>query len=362
MPAPKLQAMLIKQGIEGDDALLRLAQARLQEAGLGAELYPVSPEELQHQLGFLPVDRPATVHLPRDINLLRPEGRDRVLAFAARAAGRAGGLIVHDHAQFAGDPLPVAAAFREADRRLAELPGAPLLFVEYAAGLKPDFFASLFEKAAALQNVSACIDVSHVGIQVCRTAYEKAHPSVDVCSLKTSPDLSRLLDGVQAAVAEALPVVVGLVQRLARLGKPLHFHLHDGHPISTLSRHGVSDHLSFLQEIRLSFAYRGRHLVGGMYGPEGLLEIVRAALASLPPERLSFMLEVHPQEGRTPLGAHTSLFAHWKDTANAERMNYWLDMLTVNARVLRLACAQKNPAELPASRPNSGAGTEKRPE
>jgi len=38
MPAPKLLAMLIKQGIEGDDALLRLAQVRFQEAGLGAEL------------------------------------------------------------------------------------------------------------------------------------------------------------------------------------------------------------------------------------------------------------------------------------------------------------------------------------
>lgn len=161
---------------------------------------------------------------------------------------------------------------------------------------------------------------------------------MDVCSLKTSPDLPERLGGIQRAVAEARPAVVGLVQRLARLGKPLHFHLHDGHPLSTLSCYGVSDHLSFLQEIRLPFAYQGRYLLGGMFGPAGLHEIVQTALGGLPPERVSFMLEVHPQEGRTPLGVHAALLSHWKDVTNAERMNYWLDMLLLNASLLREAC------------------------
>src|SRR5271155_5807365 len=99
MPEPKLLAMMIKQGIEGDDALLRLAQMRFQEAGLGGELYPESPEEFQQQLTFRPANRPCTVHLPRNINLLRPEGLARVLEFAARAAGNVHGIVVHDHIQ-----------------------------------------------------------------------------------------------------------------------------------------------------------------------------------------------------------------------------------------------------------------------
>jgi hypothetical protein len=339
MPLPKLLAMLIKQGIEGDDALLCLGRARLEEAGLGAELYPVSPDQLAQQLPFRPAGQPCTVHLPRSINLLEPTGRDQVTTFAVRAAGDVHGMIVHDHRQLGAAPDAAGAAFRDMDRRLKQIAHAPLLFVEYAAGLPPEIFASLFESTAELRRVCACIDISHVGIEVCRTAYGRDHPGVDICSLKTAPDLAGRLDAIQEAVAEALPAVVALVRRLAALGKPLHFHLHDGHPLSTLSRYGVSDHLGFLQEIRLPVAYRGRRLLGGMYGPDGLRHIVQTALAGLPPERLSFMIEVHPQEGRTPLGPHAPLFAHWRDVTNAERMNYWLDNLLLNGKLLREACA-----------------------
>jgi hypothetical protein len=342
MPAPKLLAMLIKQGIEGDDALLRLAQVRFEEAGLGAELYPVSPEQLQQQLPFRPAGRPCTVHLPRSINLLQPEARSQVIEFALRSAGRVLGMIVHDHARFADRPNETGAAFREMERQLAEVANVPLLFVEYAAGLPLEFFASLFETTRDLRHLAACVDVSHVGIQVCRDGYAKIFPGVDICSLKSAPDLAGRMEGIQQAVYEALPAVIGLVKRLARLGKPLHFHLHDGHPLSTLSRYGVSDHLSFLQEIRLPLSMHGRQQVGGMFGPAGLGEIVRTALGGLPADRLSFMLEVHPQEGRTPLGVHASLFTDWKDSTNAERMNYWLDMLLRNAVLLREACGMRD--------------------
>jgi hypothetical protein len=339
MTTPKLLAMLIKQGIDGDDSLLRLAQLRYQDAALGAEFYPVRPEHLDHELTFRPADQPCTIHLPRDINLLHAEGRDRVVDFAQRCGGRVAGMIVHDHRQFAEHPYETLTDFRETDRRLGEIANPPLLFVEYAAGLLPEVFASLFERAAELRRVSACIDISHVGIQVCRNAYGLAYPGVDVCSLKSAPDLPDRLPGIQAAVAEALPAVLALVRRLTRLGKPLHFHLHDGHPLSTLSRYGVSDHLGFLQEIQLPSPYLGRRLIGGMFGPAGLRAIIQAALEGLPPEHLSFMIEVHPQEGRTPLGPHAHLFASWKDRANAERMNYWMDMLLQNAILLRDACA-----------------------
>jgi hypothetical protein len=332
---PKVLAMLIKHGIEGDDALLRLAQVRLQEAGLGAELYPESPEQFDEQASFCPVAFPCTLHLPRNQNLLKPEARTRVLEFAGRAAGRVHGLIVHDHAQFEHQQDETLAAFRDLDRRLAGVAQAPPLFVEYAAGLPLDVFASLFERTRDLRHVSACIDVSHVGIQVCRNSYGLANPGIDVCSLKTAADLPDRMDGIQAAVADALPSVVGLIRRLGLLGKPLHFHCHDGHPLSRLSRYGVSDHLSFVQEIRLPFVYRGRQLVGGMFGLAGLRALMQAALEGPAAEQYSFMIEVHAQEGRAPLGPYSSFFAHWRDRSNAERMNYWLDMLLLNASLLR---------------------------
>ena len=104
MPEAKLLAMLAKQGIEGDDALLRLAQARLQDAGLGGELYPETPGQLEAFLEFRPQALPCTAHLPRHLNLLHAEARTRIGEFAGRCAGRVAGLIVHDHAQFAGNP------------------------------------------------------------------------------------------------------------------------------------------------------------------------------------------------------------------------------------------------------------------
>jgi hypothetical protein len=338
MPDPKLLAMMIKQGIEGDDALLRLAQVRFQEAGLGSELYPGSAEQLRQQLAFCPAGQACTVHLPRGLNLLSPEARARIRDFAVVAAGQAHGLIVHDHMQFQERPDETRTAFREADRLFASVPHAPLLFVEYAAGLTPDDFASLFERTRELTYVSACIDISHVGIRFCQTAYAQTHAGVDVCSLKNAAELPQLMEAVQEVVTEALPVVLDLVRRLALLGKALHFHLHDGHPLSTLSRYGVSDHLGFLQQIRLPFIYQGRQVVGGIYGPAGLRAIIQAARQGLPDNRLSFMIEVHPQEGRSPLGPYAWLFDLWKDRTNAERMNYWLDQLLLNATLLREAC------------------------
>ena len=273
MPALKLLAMLHKQGIEGDDALLLLAQARFQEAGLGAELYPESPEQLRQQLAYCPAGGPCTAHLPRGLNLLSAQTHARLAEFATVGAGRVYGLILHDHNEFLARADDTVAAFRAADHQLGELSQAPLLFIEYAAGLPPDFFAALFERAVELRHVSACIDISHVGIRACQTAYARTFPGVDVCALKTAPDLRERLESIQRAVAEALPAVVGLVEWLASLDKPLHFHLHDGHPLSALSRYGVSDHLSFLQQVPLPFEYAGRQLLDGMFGPAGLAQL-----------------------------------------------------------------------------------------
>src|SRR5436190_1895207 len=69
--APPLHA-LFQRWVEGDDALLRLARLRFEQAGLAAEAYADSPDNLDRMLGFVPEGaRAPTVHLSRRIDLLR---------------------------------------------------------------------------------------------------------------------------------------------------------------------------------------------------------------------------------------------------------------------------------------------------
>ncbi|MFX8110513.1 hypothetical protein ABTK99_19610, partial [Acinetobacter baumannii] len=88
--------------------------------------------------------------------------------------------VVHDQGIFHERFEDAVAGMRDLDRRLTALPGRPLVFVEYAAGLSPDQFAMLFERTTDRTYVSACIDVSHVGIRACQVAYDLTHPGVDV--------------------------------------------------------------------------------------------------------------------------------------------------------------------------------------
>jgi len=77
-----------------------------------------------------------------------------------------------------------------------------------------------------------------------------------------------------------------------------------------------------------------------LFGPVGLYRVVKAALATASAGSVTLTIEVHapvPAE-RRPLGEHERLFAHWRDRTNAERMNYWLDQLLLNATLLREAC------------------------
>src|SRR5436305_461690 len=82
---------------------------------------------------------------------------------------------------------------------------------------------------------------------------------------------------VHLAVHAAPATVLDVVENLGALGKPVHFHLHDAHPLSTFSPFGVSDHLSFLAEIPLRFDYPGRRSLPLMFGPPGLGRIVAKA-------------------------------------------------------------------------------------
>src|ERR1700684_1457084 len=131
----------------------------------------------------------------------------------------------------------------------------------------------------------------------------------------------------EGCVVSPLPHVLYDTRSLGRLGKHVHFHLHDGHPLVP----GLRDHLSFLTRLAIPFSYQGRRSLNMMYGPGGLASIVSTAIDACPPRGASFTVEVHQVEGRLPRSDAAWLFAHWQDTTNAERMNYWLSVLSENA-------------------------------
>ena len=139
-----------------------------------------------------------------------------------------------------------------------------------------------------------------------------------------------LVADVQDAVRSALPHVLDVTRSLGRLGKHVHFHLHDAHPLVF----DLRDHFSFLIRLPIPFSYQGRRSLSMMYGPGGLASIVSTAIDACSPHRVSFTVEVHQVEGRLPLSDAAWLFDHWQDTTNAERMNYWLSVLSENAMLM----------------------------
>ena len=142
---------------------------------------------------------------------------------------------------------------RYLDGRFRRLPGPPRLWLEYAAGLDPGRFLAVAERLAPIPTAGICLDVGHVGIRAARTTFGHLHPGLDVTTLTTTdPRLPELVDDVQAAVRSALGTVLDLIRGLALLGGPLHFHLHDGHPL----RPGLADHVSFLTRLPVPFALR----------------------------------------------------------------------------------------------------------
>ncbi|MBW1791746.1 MAG: hypothetical protein JRJ14_05685, partial [Deltaproteobacteria bacterium] len=87
-------------------------------------------------------------------------------------------------------------------------------------------------------------------------------------------------------------------------------------------------------KIPIPFAFKGKKELSTLFGPKGLEKIIAVATASLDFDSLTFSLEIHPTEGRLPLGDASHLFNHWKIKTNAEKMNYWLSVLLENHRLL----------------------------
>jgi hypothetical protein len=326
---------LFQQRVAGDDALLKLAGLRFAQMGVAAEVYADSPEQLDYVLRFVPPHhRPPMVHLNRGLNVLHERARAVVTDFATRFAGRITGLVVHDRQGMAGHTAELVAAMRDLNAGLEKAPERVMVFLEYAAGFDPGWFVGLAERLRDAERVSSCIDVGHLGIRQASVRFGSRHPGL---GLTLADDrLPDLIGDIQDAVKAALSDVLDVTRSLGQLGKHLHFHLHDGHPLIP----GLADHFSFLTRLPIPFSYQGRRSVPTMYGPAGLASIVSTAIAASPPQRASFTIEVHQAEGRLPLADAEGLFPHWRDTTNAERMNYWLSVLSENAMLVSEALAQ----------------------
>jgi hypothetical protein len=323
---------LFQRRVAGDDALLELAGLRFAQMGLAAEVYADTPDELEHVLQFVP-PHPylPVVHLNRGLNVLHEGSRAVVGEFADRFAGRIAGLVVHDKREMVAQTDRLLSVMRELNARLCERPGGPFVFLEYAAGLEPGWFIEVAERLHDAERVSCCIDVGHVGIRQASARFGRSHPGLSLGDL--NPEDGRLPDlvaEVQDAVGSAARDVLDVIRSIGSVGKHVHFHLHDGHPLIG----GLPDHFTFLTRLPVPFSYQGRRSLSMMYGPEGLASIVTAATGACRPEAVSFTLEIHQVEGRLPLGDASRLFARWRDTTNAERMNYWLSVLGENAMLV----------------------------
>jgi hypothetical protein len=349
---------LFEKRIEGDDCLLQLARRRFAEAGMGAEMHAGTPDQLEPLMHFRPEgNAPVVVHLPRDFDLLEEESRKRIAQIAAAFAGRVHGLVIHDNAAMATRRNDYVEAAWLVDDLLEKIKHSPILFIEYAAGLAPVDFAQFFSEIPDLERISACLDTGHAGIRAARAAYARSHGGEDVCALKHQtarlPDLMRDIDVAVAAGAKA---VLGLVGNICGLRKPVHFHLHDGHPLSTASPFGISDHLSFLADIPIPFERLGRRALTPMFGPRGLMRLIHRAIRSIGHHRLSLTLEIHPTYQRRPLGDAASLFEQWTDKTNAEQMNHWLWILACNHQLLLQAIQAAAPKEPEPSIARFGSG------
>ena len=226
-PHCRVYGRLFQQRLSGDDALLRLAERRFREAGMPAEVYAENPDQLEYLLGIVPEhDTLPVVHLNRSADLLRQSGRDLVESFASRFAGRVAGLVVHDKAAMAERLPEVARTYACARHAFARPFCRPMIYLEYAAGLPVDLFATLGEQLADVERASLCIDIGHVAVEHAG-AVRLSLPSgrgTGRISRSTDPRLPEVVGQVEAATESALQVVLELIRRICAIGKPVHFH------------------------------------------------------------------------------------------------------------------------------------------
>lgn len=353
-PGPPILGLFQKR-IDGDDALLQLARLHFKEAGLGTEFYVETPAQLHALLQFKPTpETPAVAHLDRRLDLLSDRDLSKIVDFAQRFKHHVFGLVIHDQVELTRDFHNYMKALGELANRLKKVQSSPCIYIEYASGLSLDLFLGMCKAMNNMDNMGYGIDIGHVGLSQVRTTYAISHPNQNVCDLSAGhPQLPEVIEDVQTAVRSAIRAVIHVIDVLGKTKRPVHFHLHDGHPLSTLSPFGVCDHLSFFQKIDIPFPYKGHKHLNPLFGPGGLEQIVAQAMKRLGPQRVSFTLEIHPTEQRLPIEKHAHLFTHWRDKANAEKMNHWLSVLLENHQLVKRA--------LGAGNMGNGTGLSRRP-
>lgn len=324
---PPLLALFHKK-VAGDDALLRLAQLRFNEAGLGPEYYADSVSDLEHHMGFCPdFTKDIFLHLPRELNAFEEGSGKYVRELAGAFRGHVTGLILHDQEEAAHSALEYESAIRSL---ASQIKGGPRLYIEYAVGLDPHIFINLIKSLKEVENIGACLDIGHIGMKQIFSAYSLKTGGGNILALRSSKKLTASnLEDVEEAKKSALPVVLEMIEELGSLGKPVHFHLHDGHPLSRLSPFGLTDHLSFYEKTPLPFQWKGE--IDPMFGTQGLAKIIEASLTRIGAHQLTYTLEMHPAMRRLPLGNGAPLFTAWEDLTNAEIMNDWLWELKKNS-------------------------------
>lgn len=334
---------LFQQRVDGDDALLRLAALRFAQAGMPAELYAASPDELERLLPFVPEhDTLPTVHLDRRLSLLTEPGRQAVRTFVERFRGRVAGFVVHDQPDMRHRMPDLLAGMAQVGDRA----DGPFVFLEYAARHPLEWFVEVARRAAGFERAGMCVDIGHVGRaaagDVVRDLLGPARPGRP---LLTDPDLAELVDVVEQGNRAGLPAVLATVEQLGEIGRTVHFHLHDAHPAVP----GLADHFGFLTRFPIRFEHRGRRSLPPMFGPEGLAAVLAAADRALGPDRLSLTLEIHQIEGRLPLDPEAAaLFAHWADLSGPETLNQWLAVVAQNQQ-LAVATQARVAAAVPAA-------------
>ncbi len=333
---------LFEKRIEGDDALLQLARIRYTERNLGAEIYAEHPDTLRSLLALTAPEQPVTVHLPRWFDVTNAAHAEFLQSMLQIRRDGLIGYVTHDSAEAQANPDRVIQGLTDLQRLMQSIAPDRMLFFEYAAGIDPDAYCQLLERCRHLANISACIDIGHIGIRTIRHTWQGWGMAMDACSLRPeTAGLEDMMPALQKAVSTALPVALEVIERMGQLCKPLHFHLHDGHPLSSLSRFGVSDHLGFLRTIALPFRYTDhtghsptvRDQVSMMYGPQGIGKIIACCRKRLH-STFSLTLEIHDQPGRLALGKYANLFSYWSNTENAEAMNFWLEEILANETLL----------------------------
>ena len=247
---------LFQRRVRGDDAIFRLAQLRFAESGMAAELYADAAEQLEHELRFLP-PQPALpiVHLNRYVNLLHEDGRGLTEYFVRQFRGRLLGLVIHDQPEMAGRIPEVVSAMNRVTKTERHLDG-PTVFLEYAAGMEPERFVELAQQIVDIQGASVCIDIGHIGIRESRRRLAQIHTNLDIDTLrKEAGRAPELISDVQSAIRSSRQGVLDMIRAIGKIGKPLHFHLHDGHPLIR----GLPDHFSFLSRLPVPVNWDDRY-------------------------------------------------------------------------------------------------------